>query len=1373
MELGDRIAASMTVAPDEAWSAKVRWRFRLAVSCLMLTAFAFVQSPGRQVSDTKYDLIVDPAQMLARALHMWDPSGGFGQVQNQAYGYLFPMGTFFWVGDLMALPPWVIQRLWWTLLLSVAFLGVVKLAGAMDLGTPSSRILAGFAYALSPRILTTIGPISIEAWPMAVAPWVLVPLVIGAQRGSPRRAAALSALAVASVGGVNAAATLAVIPLGVLWLVTRTTGPRRRAMMWWWPGLVALGTVWWLVPLFLLGRFSPPFLDFIESSSITTIPTNLFDVLRGASHWVPYVDATWRAGNDIVTTPYIVVDTVVLLALGLIGLSLHSNAHNRFLVLSMLVGVGLVSMGHTGQVEGWFASAVQSMLDGTLAPLRNVHKFDPVIRLPLVLGLAHLIAVMTPAPEGDPAAKQPWRARLADAQQSAYLGVLTLSIVAIAGVATPVLTSRLAPAGDFVSMPDYWRSAAAWLGKEVEDDADPSTTLLLPGSSFAYYLWGMPEDEPLQALGLSGWAVRNAVPLAPAGNVRMLNAVEDRLASGQPSVGLSGYLRRAGVRRIVVRNDLLPSDDVPDPALVHQALLGSPGFEKVAQFGPRMPSAAFDVRTGYRAIEIFEVAAVDAAVVAQDPPVIVGGPEDLLNLMDAELLGAEPTLLAMDAADDSSGQLLLTDGLRRREATFARVHRGLSATLTAGEGGQRKASSREYVMPGQQDWETTAEILGAKRLSASGSRANADTIGPVAPGTLPFAAFDGQIDTSWESGLPRGTERPWLKVDLDSPLDVDEVTVVAGESADSKVRRIVVETAAGTSAPHEVREGRTTTVAVPDGATSWFRVSLAPGSEPRADLSISEVRIDGLDIDRTLVLPRVPADWGAPQHVLLTTEPVIEPCVRVEKSVRCTARRPLLGESGAVIDRTVRIGTGADYAMTLAVRPRASDALTGLITRGQFIDVKASSTEVEDPRASALAMIDGDRGTTWLGAKNDEHPILRFNWIGEREVSAINLSLDARVPAARPSRIQITYPAGKQTVALDRSGNAQLEPFTATEVAIKVLATKGEMVQVGVSEVRLPGVDLLPIKLPEVESAIGCGFGPTMRIGSQIYATSITASPRQLFDSDVVPGRVCGPASLDIEPGETRVVVAPAPAFLPVRLVMSQPEATPATAVPGRAQLIDESVTSRTVTFERTQGESLLNLRQNINHGWHADTTDGRSAAAQVVDGWQQGWWVPSGLDSLELNFTVDRVYRLALILGAAALLLLLLISAVSWRTQSQLPGLESGIPGWVVPFTAMATIGLVGGWGGLACGLAGAVVACWARTRIGAESMVVVSVIPLAAASSLYWLRPLGSAEGWAGALATPPLLASVTLGALFVADLGQLKLTSLKRIKGRSTPR
>ena len=132
--------------------------------------------------------------------------------------------------------------------------------------------MAGFAYALSPRILTVLGPISIEAWPSALAPWVLVPLVVGASRGSPRRAALLSALAVAAVGGVNAAATFAVVPLGVVWLLTREPGPRRRSLMTWWPVFVLVGTAWWLVPLLLLGRYSPPFLDYIETASRHHLP---------------------------------------------------------------------------------------------------------------------------------------------------------------------------------------------------------------------------------------------------------------------------------------------------------------------------------------------------------------------------------------------------------------------------------------------------------------------------------------------------------------------------------------------------------------------------------------------------------------------------------------------------------------------------------------------------------------------------------------------------------------------------------------------------------------------------------------------------------------------------------------------------------------------------------------------------------------------------------------------------------------------------------------------------------------------------------------------------------------------------------------------
>ena len=241
--------------------------------------------------------------------------------------------------------------------------------------------------------------------------------------------------------------------------------------------------------------------------------------------------------------------------------------------------------------------------------------------------------------------------------------------------------------------------------------------------------------------------MRNAVPLAPAGNIRMLDAVEERLSTGRPSPGLAGFLRRAGVGRLVVRNDLRPSSDVPLPVLVHQALEGSPGLEKVADFGPRVGGrvvlesedderliADDGWRDSYPAIEVFEVAGSTSAVASDEAPLVVGGPEDLLDLLDAGLLGDQPTTLAVDTPEGPRGDLILTDGLRRREVTFARVHEGRSAVLAASDDGRRGAPAREYAMDGQSRWETTARILGARSVEASGSRAYADTVGSGAAG---------------------------------------------------------------------------------------------------------------------------------------------------------------------------------------------------------------------------------------------------------------------------------------------------------------------------------------------------------------------------------------------------------------------------------------------------------------------------------------------------------------------------------------------------------------------------------------------------------------------------------------------------------------
>ena len=90
-------------------------------------------------------------------------------------------------------------------------------------------MIAAAAFALSPRVLTTIGAISSETLPMMLAPWVLLPVVLAlrgptaAGQGTVRVLAARSALALALMGAVNAVATLTGCLAALIWWAA--TGP--------------------------------------------------------------------------------------------------------------------------------------------------------------------------------------------------------------------------------------------------------------------------------------------------------------------------------------------------------------------------------------------------------------------------------------------------------------------------------------------------------------------------------------------------------------------------------------------------------------------------------------------------------------------------------------------------------------------------------------------------------------------------------------------------------------------------------------------------------------------------------------------------------------------------------------------------------------------------------------------------------------------------------------------------------------------------------------------------------------------------------------------------------------------------------------------
>jgi arabinofuranan 3-O-arabinosyltransferase len=73
-------------------------------------------------------------------------------------------------------------------------------------------------------------------------------------------------------------------------------------------------------------------------------------------------------------------------------------------------------------------------------------------------------------------------------------------------------------------------------------------------------------------------------------------------------------------------------------------------------------------------------------------------------------------------------------------------------------------------------------------------------------------------------------------------------------------------------------------------------------------------------------------------------------------------------------------------------------------------------------------------------------------------------------------------------------------------------------------------------------------------------------------------------------------------------------------------------------------------IPENTNPGWTA-RLDGTVLAPVAVDGWQQGYVLPPGAaGTVELTFAPGPYYRVALAVGAGAVLLLLLVAAVPVR---------------------------------------------------------------------------------------------------------------------------
>ncbi len=1128
-------------------------------------------------------------RFLARAANLWNSELPFGQAQNQAYGYLFPHGTFFLLGDIIGLPGWVTQRLWWALLLTVGFWGLLRLAEALGIGSPGSRIVAAAAFALSPRVLTTIGAISSETLPMMLAPWVLLPVILALRgSGSVRLLAARSALAIALMGAVNAVATLTGCLAALIWWACHRPNRLWLRFTAWWALCSVLAIAWWVVALVMLGRVSPPFLDFIESSGVTTQWTSLTEVLRGTDSWTPFVAPDATAGASLVTGSVAVLATTLVAAAGLAGLAMRTMPARGRLVTTLLVGIVLLAVGYSGGLGSPLAHEVQLFLDAAGTPLRNVHKLEPLIRLPLVLGLAHLLGRI-PLPGSAP--RREWMRAFAHPEHDKRVAVGIVVLVALAAGTSLAWTGRLTPPGAFDAIPPYWHQTAEWLDQH-NAGSPTGRVLVVPGAPFATQVWGTSHDEPLQVLGNSPWGVRDSIPLTPPQTIRALDSVQRLIAAGRPSAGLADTLARQGISYVVVRNDLDPETSrSARPVLVHRAIDGSPGLSKAAEFGEQVGPGTLagfitdsGLRPKYPAVEIYRV---ESGVREPGAPYLTdtdamaridGGPEALLRLDERRRLSNRPPLgpmlLTADArrAGLATPVVTVTDTPLARETDYGRVDDHSSAIRADGD--IRHTFNRVPDYPAG-DTHAVHGAWAGGRVTVSSSAADSTALPNVNPATGPTAAIDSDSSTSWVSNALQSAVGQWLQVDFDHPVTNATVTVTPSATAvGAQVRRMEISTVNGTSTLRFDEAGKPITAALPYGETPWVRITAvgtddgSPGVQfGITDFDVTQYDASGyahpIELRHTVLVPGPPANSAVAQWDL-GSELLGRPgCAEGPDGMHCAAAMTLSPEEPVNLSRTLTVPEQVSVNPTVWVRPRQGPNLADLISQPGTTRASGDADPI-DVLGSAYAATDGDPRTAWTAPQRVvQHRTpanLTLKLPTPAEVSSLRLTPSSSTLPAHPKLVAIDLGDGPQVRPLSGDGGAQtvaLRPRITDTVKVSILDWDDviDRTALGFDQLKPPGLAEIsaldgqgrPIAAADATRnraraiTVPCGRGPIVAVAGQFVQTSIDTTVGALLDSDPIQARTCQAAPIVLPAGQQELLISPGAAFVVDGVQLEQP----------------------------------------------------------------------------------------------------------------------------------------------------------------------------------------------------------------------------------------
>ena len=1201
------------------------------------------------MAETKVDLHVAPGSFLRDVLSAWTPSGSLGHVFAGQYGgYLWPMGPFFALGDVLGLPDWVVGRLWIGLMLALSAWGMVRLLDAL-VGRPrgAGHLAGGLVYMLNPYVVTYLGRTSITLLATAALPWLLLCVHRGLRDSRGLWWPAAFALVLTSTGGgVNVAVTAWLLLGPALMLIYELgwggvgSGPARAFVVRLVP-LAAFASLWWVAAVLVHARYGLDFLPYTEQPGTIWSTTSMPESLRLLGFWTSYIGVgytgtlrSFQADAGV----YLGLAPVVVATLAIPALCLGSFAWTRraryapFFLALVLLGLLVMFVGFPEGAPLRRAATFTYNRVQAVHFLRTSYKAGPLVSL----GLAGLGAM----------AIQALRPHL---RAAALLAGAALVALACWPLVRGVGVDRQLGLPDGV--PAAWTDAAHDLDRTLPRG---DRAMVLPGQLFGFYDWGGTYDPILPALTDRPVAVRFIVPFADLRAVD-LQWTADALVSQQRAVPvqLRPLLSLMGVGAVLQgadddrsRSGAVPASsaagvlrELGAPARDYGPQRTVPGAAGTLEPAARLPQVRrWNVRTGGM-----------VRVLPRDGATVVDGSAQ--GIADLAAFGALRNDRALHYAADldeaalraqaaRGASFVISDSNRRRVFVAARLRGNTGWTLPAGEELSQDAAALNPFPSRGSDAQTVALIGGVASVHADFSPGFAQF-----PERRPFAALDGDPSTAWLADRALATDRHHLDVSFTAPRDVDHVDLMPYSDGQGRVDRVAVN--GREFAVHDgwnrlslglrgvrslsVRIAHVTQPPTGEGGAGGIRELRIPGVRATEALRpplLVEHALHGADARRaglTYLFDRTTGD--DPSHPHVVTGARSRGLVRDQQDgERAWAR--------AIAPPAARAWRADAW---ISVAPETPDHVLDAWTAGA-----ASATAFDGSsrfeglgRNRASSAFDGDRGRAWIaGWIRSQGAWLQWRTRAPRTIRTLRLER----PATRvrfPTRVRVVAdgrPTAPLAVAAD-GAVALPAPLRARTVRIEVLdaafapGTPGAVRQrraVGVGEVTGDGVPRAAVRRAGAVR-LPCGEGPALHLGAQAVRLRVATTAQAIDAGRPLYSFGCGaPVALAAAPVTVRADAAPWRVDH-ARLTSPAPVAT---RVAGGGRVLDQGDDGRGArdgVRVAVGGPSWLVLGESYDAGWRA-RCDGRSLGRPVpLQGYANGWPVQRGCRDVSFAFAPNR----------------------------------------------------------------------------------------------------------------------------------------------------